>query len=593
MFVSRWVSRLLSGARARPARAHAEARLVPSSRQACLFSSGRRAHRTLLLSALLLACTPGRTRPKQKPKPSVAQQDVDAPAMPTKLAPSSVEQRLPRMTSELRWLALGGGSDPLSNQISLAQDLELVTSLLAGRGLTLFASGAGALVSVERPELDLQDSEPSPPAARGNSLARQRELGRVAIELAKLLGPPGALQVRYEPATLAIDAPATRDHVLDALRAALESGNEPLLVVAASHGERGSVARQNSLALWGGWPVDVEDVAAVLDGFEQARPTRWVITACYGGGFAELAFVGANPHEGPRAPQHCGLFAAPWDDESSGCDPNPDRRKQESFTIHFLAALRGEGRDGADRLAEIDLDRDARVGLAEAHAWARIHSRSFDVPTSTSERYLREYARSYEGERGSVAEGDLEELSVVRALSAELELDDEPAARDKLRELERILADASALRDDAQQTADDSFYALRVALLERWPLLDHSWDPRAQALVAREGTRILQLLTSSDLARGNELAARELDEASVQHDGVRIARARVLRLVRAYENLRLASNLRRRGGPRYAHYEALRRCERYVPEVRAPLRRAELQNQPRISQAVEPEAHAK
>jgi len=41
----------------------------------------------------------------------------------------------------------------------------------------------------------------------------------------------------------------------------------------------------------------------------------------------------------------------------------------------------------------------------------------------------------------------------------------------------------------------------------------------------------------------------------------------------------------------YAHYEALRRCERFVPEVRAPLRRAELARHPRISKAVEGEAH--
>jgi len=548
------------------------------------------------LSLPLLACSRARTPQKPKPKAESAQHDVDTAAetatrAPTKLALASVEQRLPRMSSELTFLALGGGSDPLSNQISLAQDLELATSLLAGRGLTLFASGPGALVSVELPELPVEDSEPGPTESRG-AVARQKELTRVSLALAKLLGPPGALQVRYEPASLSIDGPATRDHVLDALRIALESGNEPLLVLAASHGERGSVARQNSLALWGGWSVDVEDVAAVLDGFERTRPTRFVITACYGGGFAELAFVSANPHAGLRSPDHCGLFAAPWDDESSGCDPNPDRRKQESYTIHFLAALRGEGRDGNDRLAEIDLDRDSRVSLSEAHAWARIHSRSFDVPTSTSERYLREYARSYEGERNN-AEGDLEELSVVRALGAELELEDERVAREKLRELDRILADASSLLDEAQQTADDSFYALRVALLERWPLLEHSWDPRAVSLVEREGARILQLLTDSDLSHGNELAARELEEASVQHDGVRVARARVLRLVRAYETLRLANGLKRRGGPRYAHYEALRQCERFVPEVRAPLRRAELLRLPRISQAVEPEAHAK
>ncbi len=539
-----------------------------------------------LASVIALASCSRAERPKKMPEPA-----VEPKPSATKLAPASVEQRAPRVPKDLSWLAFGGGSDPLSNQISIAQDLELASSLLAGRGMTLFASGPGALVAIERTD-----------PLEGDASEAESALG---LEIARILGPAGAERVRYEPAALAIDAPSTREHVVEVLRSALEVGvaareqaareqndREPLLVVAAGHGEQGSEPRENELALWGGWALNVQDIAELLDRAEHPRPTRWVVMSCFGGGFAELAFVDADPSKGPRSPDHCGVFAAPWDDESSGCDPNPDRRKQESFAIHFLAALRGQGRSGEDRLAEIDLDRDARVGLAEAHAWARIHSRSFDVPTTTSERFLRQYARPYEPERGA-AEPDREELSVVRALAAELELDDERAARSKLRELEQILADASAQLEDAQRGSDDAFYALRIALLERWPLLEHAWEPRARALVEREGARILQLLTDSELARGHAAATRELDEASAQYDAVRVARARTLRLVRAYETLRLAGALKRRGGARYAHYQALRRCERFAPEVRAPLRRAELVHQPRISAAVESNAHAK
>jgi hypothetical protein len=528
---------------------------------------------------------------KSKPAASAAKSSrTTAPASDTRGSSAastkpppvaSVEQRLPRIPSDLRWLAVGGGSDPLSNQISLAQDLQLATSLLSGRGLTLFASGPGAQVSVSMNAAEEERAAPTPretaktsapkrAAAKPSSLGRgtaRADLVRASTELAALLGPPGALHVRYQPTSLAIDAPATRDHVLDALRGALEAGSAqsaPLLVLAASHGERGAVPRENALALWGGWSLDVQDVAAVLDGFVDARPTRWVITSCYGGGFAELAFVGANPQQGSRSAQHCGLFAAPADDESSGCDPNPDRQQQESFTIHFLAALRGRDKSGSERLGELDLDKDHRVSLREAHAWARIHSRSFDVPTTTSERYLREVTRPFEGAHEG-AEPDVEERSVVTALAGELELEDERRAREKLQELDRILADAAGLLDDAQQTADDSYYALRVALLERWPLLEHSWDPRATELVTQQAASILALLTESELAHGNQLAARELDEASAQHDAVRVARARVLRLVRAFETLRLASALKRQGGPKYLHWQELVACERYVP----------------------------
>lgn len=518
---------------------------------------------------VLLACSRSRERPKRNP-PIVAE-----PKAATRLAPASVEQRLPRVPSGLNWFAFGGGSDPLSNQISIAQDLELATSLLAGRGLTLFASGPSAFVSVERDEPPDDDAAPE-----------------VLRELARLLGPQGAERVRYEPTTLPVDGPATRDHVAEALESALQGEGDPLLVIAAGHGEQGDAPRENALTLWGGWSLSVADVAELMDRADPPRPTRFVVLGCYGGGFAELAFVGADARKGVRAPEHCGLFAAPWDDESSGCDPNPDRRKQESYALHLLNALRGKGRDGDDQLADMDLDRDSRVSLREAHAWARIHSRSFDVPTTTSERFLRQYARSYDVEKATL-DTDLEEQAVVRALTEELELEDERAARAKLQELDRILADVGMLVDDAQRMSDDSFFALRIALLERWPLLEHPWEPRAQALVQREGPRILQMLTDSELSRSHALAARELDDALAQQDGVRVARARVLRLVRAHETLRLASALKRRGGARYTHYEALRQCERFVPDVRAPLRRAELLRQPRISQAVEPEAHAK
>jgi hypothetical protein len=533
-------------------------------------------HLLITLGGALFVLACGREREQPKPPPAQAALEPTQATPPTKLASASVEQRLPRVPRDLAWLAFGGGSDPLSNQVSMAQDLELAGSVLAGRGFTMFASGPGAPLAIERSDVPLDDPHED-----------------VTLALARLFGPAGAEHVRYQASTLPVDAPATRDHVVEALSSALEGGGStPLVILAASHGERGATARENELSLWGGWSLSVEDVAELLDHAYTPRPTRWVVTACYGGGFAELAFVEGKPQRGLRSADHCGLFAAPWDDQSSGCDPNPDRRQQDAYAIHFFSALRGEARDGRDHLAEIDVDKDARVGLLEAHAWARIHSHSFDVPTTTAERFLREFARSYEGER-STTPSEPEELAVVRALSSELELDGEREARAKLAELDRILADVRAQLDEAQRLSDDSYFALRVAVLERWPLIEHAWEPRTRVLLEREGARIQQMLTDSELARGYATAERELADAAGQHDAVRVTRARVLRLVRAHETLRLASVLKRRNGARYEHYQALRRCERYVPDVRAPMHRGDARRAARISPAVEPKAHAK
>lgn len=489
-----------------------------------------------------------------------------APVVPR----ASVEQPNMAVPAELPWLAFGGGSEPLSNQVSLAQDVGLFSSLMAGRGMVLFASGAGAQLAVAR------DVAPGP----------TRD---VHARLARLLGSPDADLTDYQRATIPIDGPSTAEHVRNALARALSRGTSPLLVYGASHGSPGVTPRENSMSLWGGWPLTVEDVAELLDNAEGKRPTRFVVTSCFGGGFSELIFKTHEPERKKHAAKaepaelltkladerralrdddHCGLFAAPADDEASGCDPNPDRRSQESYSIHFLHALGGRDRKEQDRSSAIDLNHDGKIGLLEAHTWARIESRSFDIPTTTSERYLRHAVQTEPATPTLDPLAAPEEVVVIKALGEELELDDEPSARQKLAELDDILQDVGAQLDEAQKGADDAYYALRIALLERYPLLDHPWEARTAALLRREGRAIASMLEDSELSAAHRDAERELGEAVLQHDTVRVARARVLRLVRAFETLRLASTLYKRGGVAKERYDRLRGCERWVPSLR-------------------------
>lgn len=489
--------------------------------------------------ALPCACTK-RVEPKPEPK-------LSAPS-PEKPVLASVEQPLPQVPKDVPWIVFGGGSDPLSNQISLSQDIGLISSLLDGHGLTLFASGKGAQLAVDR--------EPS-----------TRKRPDLRSELARVLGTPETYRTDYRAARIAIDGPATSDHVRHALARALSEGETPLFVYGGSHGAPGETVADNSLSLWGGWPLTVKDVAGLLDSAHGKRPVRFVITACFGGGFADLLFTGGDASSALRTQDHCGLFAAPADDEASGCDPNPDRRAQESYAIHFLHALEGKDRAQKPRSADIDIDGDGQISLLEAHTFARIESRSFDIPTTTSERYLRHTLKS-DADAPNDALAAPEEVRVIRALGSELELDGEPVARKKLLELEDIFEDAGKQVDEAQKLEDDAFYALRIALLERYPLLEHPWEARTSALLSRESDAILKLLSESELALALKNAQGELDEAVVQHDAVRVARARVLRLVRAYETLRLASVLYKRGGAAKEHYDRLRRCERWTPPLR-------------------------
>ena len=497
-----------------------------------------------LLLLALIGCRAAEP-PSQKPVEIVAK----SPARPKKPPTVSIDKPHVFVPDNLAWLAFGGGSEPSSNQVSLAQDIALLNGTLSSPGLVLFASGPGAQVAVEQPAGE--------PPQRGDARSA----------LSRLFGMPGAAHTRYEPTQIHVDGPATSEHVMRTLSQALTRGSTPLLVYVASHGERGESPAENSLGLWGGWSIKVRDVARLIDVIDTPRPSRFVVTACYGGGFANLLFVDGEPDQGVRRGDLCGLFAAPWDDEASGCDPNPDRRAQESYSIHFLHALTGRDRERRSRRAEIDIDRDGTINLLEAHTWARIHSKSFDVPTTTSERYLR-YATPV------LADGSLdplsapEDLHVVKVLGDELELHSEEEARTRLSDLTGMVDSQRDAVEHAQKAADDAFYALRIALLERWPLLDHPWDPRTLTLVEREESAMLELLEHSELAKAHLAAEERLQHALSTFDDARVVRARALRLVRAFETVRMASALKQHGGPEHARYQAIRRCERFAPKLR-------------------------
>ena len=172
----------------------------------------------------------------------------------------------------------------------------------------------------------------------------------------------------------------------------------------AGHGQPGEQPADASIELWGQVPLQARELATMLDG--RPRPLRMVMTSCFSGGFAELAFVGADGTRRAAAVGRCGLFATTATREASGCDPNPDRAAQEGYGLHFLHALHGRDRTGAP--AAIDLDGDGKVSLLEAHARARSASAGIDVPTTTSEAWLRAAARR-RGPAGQVGQVALPE----------------------------------------------------------------------------------------------------------------------------------------------------------------------------------------
>ena len=465
-------------------------------------------------------------------------------------APPPIEAREPEPlrtpsppSGPLRWIVAGGGASPDLNQVQLEQDLALARETLAshGPGLTLFAGGPGSrAVQVLDAELTMD-----PLRAR----------------LAGLLDPRAGRDSTYRASALAADGPASAAAILEAIDGAITSSSDaPLTVLLAGHGQGGETPRDSSFLTWGPGELWVEDLAAVLDEVPGHRPVRFVITSCYSGGFAELAFAAADPEGEAEPTDRCGLFATTYDRVAAGCDPNPDRGAQEGYGIHFLHALRGEDRAGRPlALRELDLDGDGAISLLEAHTRARVASGSLDVPVTTSERYLRAAAPEIAAldEEGAPAE----EHAMIERLSARLGI--EPGqARERLTwmedELERLGGELDRIEEALAEVEEE----LRASLLHRWPVLDDPWHPGFDAMLRAEGPSITRFLERSRLAARRSALLAEQDDVAGDHDRLLVEAAPLERIVRALETIDLASRLHAEGGPRWARYRALLACER-------------------------------
>jgi len=442
----------------------------------------------------------------------------------------------------LRWLAIGGGTVPDTNQVSLEQNIVLAESVLGTNGRVLFAGGSGRFgvqVLVGTPAQD-----------------------PLLLELGELFDPRPDRQAQYRLTTLAVDGPSTASEVRQMFERVGSADGPPILVYVTTHGEQGEAPSDNAIALWRGGLLTVSELVAAM-GETPSRQIQFVITSCFSGGFAELVFAHASSKEGATHVDRCGLFASTWNRESSGCDPNPDRRSQEGYGIHFWNALAGRDRNGRTlALAELDFNHDGRISLLEAHTRVRVASASIDIPTTTSERWIRHVAPS----RGPMEAVDLpEERAVIEVLGTRLVLPDEGAARASLRDIEQRLADLDEQGVQVGERIDRLAAELQTDLLERWPALGDPWNVDFARTLDSHHLEIETSLRGSQIRPLFQQARAELDAMQSALDALEVRAAEVERLVRAYETVELGQRLRARGGPTWTVYERLLACERSIP----------------------------
>lgn len=464
---------------------------------------------------------------------------------PTHARAQGAQAVLPKAPAQARFIAVTGGATPDSNPISLEQNLALAHAVLPGPGVLFFGSGPdGATVQVLDPTLKRDP---------------------LLDALGELFSPRPGRDSRYQSTSLPA-ASATSTAVRTELSIALARPGPPLLLYMSGHGDQAELPRDNSVQLWGGDSLNAVDLATLHD--NGRRPLRVVITSCFSGGFAELAFKGADNARGFTQKPRCGLFATTWDLESSGCDPNPDRAQQEGYSLHFFNALRGLDRDGQTPI-DADYDDDGKVTLLEAHTRAALASRSIDVPTTTSERFLREHVTSLEDMPDALDTQQTLETpegqALIAALAALLALDNEARARAALAAIETQMAEADQVLAQAQDENDAAYNRLAMVLLSRWPVIDDPWHPLYASTLEQEREAILSVLAEDEAAKRYADAQATLTARDAELQTLETNYALHARLVRAYDNQRLAANLKQQGGKVWNQYLQLLTCERGLP----------------------------
>jgi hypothetical protein len=122
------------------------------------------------------------------------------------------------------------------------------------------------------------------------------------------------------------------------------------------------------------------------DNIPQAK-TVFAMSQCFSGGFHQMS-VQLNSAGRPQAnPQLCGFTAITEDDTASGCTADVDGDSYQGYERYFTEQLTGQDVVSGSTL------RPAKVSVEQAHQAAALQDFTKDIPLSTSDYYLLQWAK--------------------------------------------------------------------------------------------------------------------------------------------------------------------------------------------------------
>jgi hypothetical protein len=452
----------------------------------------------------------------------------------------------------LRVLVVGGGPDPGHNQVAIERHVAYFARVLpAGTPrYTLFADGNPASKTV----LYAEEPKELPPGERAFALLfKSREDASPSVQ-------------RFRAPQLGrLDGPAKREALTGGFEWVKRGDPDRVLLYFTGHGSRARNGDldDSSYDLWGE-KISVREMAGHLATLPPRTTVTMVMVQCYSGAFGNLIFAGGDPKSGLAEREVAGFFAAPRERMAAGCTTEVNEANYQDFSSHFFAALTGRDRIGRT-VRGADYNVDGRVGMDEAFAHTLIHDSSIDVPTCTSDVFLRwalpianeEVFQS--GYSQVLSWATPAQRAALEALSRALKLTGETRPADAYRRMmENLGRRGGRSLGQAARRFRTAREEGRAAILERWPdLIDPGATDyrtiRAEA-VAELGRRVADGRLQELLAADEALT--EIEEQQYQAE---LEEARVLRFVRLSKSVILAHRLRESGDPDHR-----RRFERLI-----------------------------
>lgn len=416
-----------------------------------------------------------------------------------------------------------GGGPPSHNQISLERNVEYFRRVLDGVGLgtarhDVYFGDAGARNSVQYRLPDGDDQ-------------------RLARALGMILMNNADADVRYAKVGLpGLAGPSSVANVeawFEVVGRSLPPGDR-LVFYFTGHGGPDSDNRdapRNTTLIMPGHPgsITVERFVEQLDKLGPDVDATLVMVQCYSGGFANVIYNGGDPAKGFSSRPRAGFFSTIASRSAAGCTPDVSEEDYHEFSTSFFEAILGRTRTGRP-VTKPDYDGDGRTSFDEAFTHVLLTSDTIDIPTTTSDRLLRDRSRfardDADATRGLLpqdapwstilAAASPSQRAALEGLSQALGLDGEDRlakARAKAAELDPSRNRGRGRgRGRGREGQDQGPTAqapssggrgpgsgvntgrLRAALADRWPELTVPFHPDAPRIIAEQGDEIRRAL---------------------------------------------------------------------------------------------------